>query len=78
MAVVLLSRMQTVPVPLLYTVAMSDESPEWANVESPITATMGLCSRPASASSKPCDIEIDAPMSRQVSMAESGGRAASV
>ena len=40
-----------------------------------MTATTGRCSVPASASSKPCAIETDAPMSTHVSMAESGGRA---
>ena len=78
MAVVRLSRMHTVPVPRLYTVDTSELNPECANVESPITATTGRCSVPASASSKPCAMETDAPMSTQVSMAESGGRAPSV
>ena len=78
MAVVRLSSTHTVPDPWLYTVETSELSPEWANVESPMTATTGRCSVPASASSKPCAIETDAPMSTHVSMAESGGSAPSV
>ena len=75
MAVVRLSKMHTVPHPWLYTVVMSDERPECPNVESPMTATTGLWSVPASANSKPCDMETDAPMSTHVSMAERGGSA---
>ena len=47
-------------------------------MESPMTATTGRCSVPASASSKPCAIDTDAPMSTHVSMADSGGSAPSV
>ena len=77
-AVVRLSSTHTVPAPRLYTVEMSELNPEWANVESPMTATMGRCSVPASASSKPWAMETEAPMSTVVSMAESGGRAPKV
>ena len=77
-AVVLLSRMQMVPAPALYTVLISELKPEWANVESPMMPTTGrVLSRP-SASSNPCAMETDAPMSTHVSMAESGGSAPSV
>ena len=78
MAVVRLSSTQMVPAPLLYTVLISADRPECANVESPMTATIGRCSVPAQASSKPCDMETDAPMSMVVSIADSGGRAPSV
>ena len=78
MAVVRLSSTHTVPPPRLYTVEMSDDRPECANVESPMTATTGRCSVPASASSKPCAIDTDAPMSTHVSMADSGGSAPKV
>ena len=75
MAVVRLSSTQTVPAPRLYTVEMSELKPEWAKVESPMTATTGRCSVPARASSKPWAMETEAPMSTVVSMAASGGRA---
>ena len=78
MAVVRLSSTQTVPRPWLYTVEISADRPECANVESPMTPTTGRWSVPAQASSKPCDMETDAPMSMVVSMADSGGSAPSV
>lgn len=78
MAVVRLSRMQMVPAPLLYAVFSKLDKPEWPNVESPMTPTMGRWSVPAMASSKPCAMETEAPMSTVVSIAESGGNAPSV
>ena len=79
MAVVRLSRMQSVPVPPLYTVPSRLVMPECANVESPMTPTTGRPVRScAPASSMPCAIENDAPMSTTESTALYGATAPSV
>lgn len=55
---------------------MSPVMPEWKKVESPSTATVFLAV--PMAFSKPWAIVMELPMQRQVSMADVGGREASV
>ena len=57
---------------------MSPVTPEWRNVESPMTATTFPAPSGPSAFSIPWAFPIEAPMQMQVSIVVSGGRAARV
>ena len=71
MAVVRLSMMMTVPLPLLWTMFSSGATPAWKNVPSPMVHTAGSGSpeRPM-----PCSTPTLAPMAPMVCWALKGGR----
>ena len=71
MAVVSLSEITTVMLVFSFTASRRPVIPEWVKVESPITATEG--NKPPSAA--PFAMVIEAPMSRQESIALNGGSA---